>query len=267
MKGGIETTTGIQPATLFVFAISHYCEKARWALDYLGVPYRTVALTPGFHGWHAKRAGAPGRSVPFLVAGDGRVVQGSSAIIDWAEAESGLSTTPNVFKADVNAMETRLDQTLGVQTRRHYYSEILPTNSNSVRKLFASEASFPEKAGLWAIWPGLRRMMIKHYDLGPEQKQESVAAIETELEWLDTLLEDGRHYLQGDRLSRLDLTAASLLAPIVRPNEHPTYDRLPLTSGITHQYNMWSAHRCIGWVADLYRKHRTVKGRSVRDAA
>ena len=34
---------------LYQFAISHYCEKIRWALDYKGLNYETVNLLPGQH--------------------------------------------------------------------------------------------------------------------------------------------------------------------------------------------------------------------------
>jgi len=35
--------------TLYQFPISHYCEKARWALDYKKLDYRKVNLLPGPH--------------------------------------------------------------------------------------------------------------------------------------------------------------------------------------------------------------------------
>jgi len=34
---------------LYDFAFSHYSEKARWALDFKGVPYTSHHLVPGFH--------------------------------------------------------------------------------------------------------------------------------------------------------------------------------------------------------------------------
>ena len=43
--------------TLYIFAISHFCEKARWALDYLGIEYQLVHLAPGLHMSAAKKTG------------------------------------------------------------------------------------------------------------------------------------------------------------------------------------------------------------------
>ena len=34
---------------LYDFTFSHYSEKARWALDFKGVPYTPRHLLPGFH--------------------------------------------------------------------------------------------------------------------------------------------------------------------------------------------------------------------------
>ena len=34
---------------LYDFRFSHYSEKARWALDFKGIPYTSRHLLPGFH--------------------------------------------------------------------------------------------------------------------------------------------------------------------------------------------------------------------------
>jgi len=34
---------------LYQFQFSHYCEKARWALDYKGISYKPRNLLPGLH--------------------------------------------------------------------------------------------------------------------------------------------------------------------------------------------------------------------------
>ena len=67
--------------------------------------------------------------------------------------------------------------------------------------------------------------MIRGLDLGTEQGQDSRQIIDAELDWLDEMLADGRDYLVGDRFSRADLTAASLVSTLALPPEHPTYHR------------------------------------------
>ena len=42
---------------LVTIPISHYCEKARWALDRAGMPYREERHVQGIHRLAARRAG------------------------------------------------------------------------------------------------------------------------------------------------------------------------------------------------------------------
>lgn len=55
--------------------------------------------------------------------------------------------------------------------------------------------------------------------LVPTAASESRSILETELDWLDSKLSDGRPYLIEDRFSRADLTVASLLALFACPQE------------------------------------------------
>ena len=72
---------------LYVFAISHYCEKARWALEYLGVEYEIRYLAPGIHIKVARKLGAAGTSLPMLPVA-GRGLQGSAGGMGGGEYES-----------------------------------------------------------------------------------------------------------------------------------------------------------------------------------
>ena len=72
----------MQNPVLYIFNISHYCEKARWALDYFGIAHEVRHVMLGQHRSIARRLGAPRGSVPFLQTGEG-VIAGSSATIVW----------------------------------------------------------------------------------------------------------------------------------------------------------------------------------------
>jgi len=61
---------------LYDFKFSHYSEKARWALDFKGIPYTARHLLPGFH-LRTTRKLAPRSFVPILKTDDG-VIQGSN---------------------------------------------------------------------------------------------------------------------------------------------------------------------------------------------
>jgi glutathione S-transferase len=245
--------------SLYVFAISHYCEKARWALDSLGIEYELKHLAPGAHLQAAKQLGAPGSSLPFLTL-EGRVVQGSGAIIDWADAEVSDSPTrlnpDSQFKEECQALEQRLDEIAGVHVRRYYYSEALVDHPDTVRPIFARDLPVAEQASLEENWDLVRELMMGAMDLGPEQGKESRQFVADELDWFDGLLADGRRYMLGDRFSRADITAASLFAPLALPEEHPTYGMLEVPPVARVDLATWDKRATVEWVREIYRNHR-----------
>ena len=119
---------------LATFAISHYCERARWALDWHGIDYDEVGWPPGVHKILAKRAGAKKGSVPILLTGNG-VVEGSDTIIGWAEdnsRENNTSLCPPEHSAEIDEMETRLDKKAGINVRRFIYALVFPEEGHFV---------------------------------------------------------------------------------------------------------------------------------------
>jgi len=80
------------PTILNTFALSHFCENARWALDYKGVSYTEVSWAPMLHmlrTWRLKKTYTPVLSI------DGRVIQESAAICAYLEERfSGAHVGP-----------------------------------------------------------------------------------------------------------------------------------------------------------------------------
>lgn len=246
---------------LYVFAISHFCEKACWALDYLHIEFDKHYVAPGMNALLAKKLGAPRSSVPLLVA-DKQVVQGSGRIIDWADrsvASSVKHLTPASARDQTLEMEKRLDKVLGVHIRRYYYSEALIGHPQTVKPIFTAHLSALQRTLINASWGILRKLMIKGMDLGPAQREQSKQLIEAELDWLDDLLSDGRPFLFGNKFSRIDITAASLLAPIIAPPEHPTYAGLVLPPLARADLTHWEQRRSFQWAREMYRQHRQAK--------
>jgi glutathione S-transferase len=54
---------------LITIPVSHYCEKARWGLDYLQIPFQELPHMPPFHTGATKKYG--GTSVPVLITDTG----------------------------------------------------------------------------------------------------------------------------------------------------------------------------------------------------
>jgi glutathione S-transferase len=242
---------------LYIFNISHYCEKARWALDYFGIDHEARHVMPGAHRAIAKKLGAKRGSVPFLQT-DGGVIAGSSAIIDWCEVHNA-GKRPSLSGADpevVRATEKRLDDVVGVHVRRFYYSDALINAPASVRPIFSEGLPIFQRAAVSLGWSRIVPLMIKGMDLGVEQGLQSRAVVEAELDWLDSLLADGRPYLHGNQWTRADLTAAALLGPLAAPKEHPITAKAFFPSSVLKAMKEWEKRPALQFVGRMYSKHR-----------
>lgn len=241
------------------FGISHFCEKARWALDWHGVRYSEIGWAPGLHRIIAKRHRAPATTLPILFDGTD-LIQGSGAIIDWAEKhcrDAARSLAPiDRDAAEAEEIERRTDEVIGPHVRRFIYAETLPTCPDVVKPALFLSTSVAHRVIGGLMWPATRKIMMSMYDVCPGAAAESQAKLEAELDWLDRRLADGRPYLVGDRLSRADIAVASLLAPLARPKEMPIYSPLDAIDAFTALAERWKERRTIGWINLLYAVHR-----------
>src|SRR5215469_5950850 len=111
---------------LLTIPLSHFCEKARWALDRCGIAYREQPHLPLLHRLHTARVGC--RSVPVLVIESG-VLPDSHAIVRWAAEQSNngqrLYPAEESIGGQVLETERYLDRELGPHVRRWAYSYLL----------------------------------------------------------------------------------------------------------------------------------------------
>lgn len=236
---------------LYVFLISHYCEKARWALDLAGIDYTIKLLSPVKYTKVAKSLGLSKASVPFLQTDSG-VLQGSSAIVNWAN-EHPESTL--LINAQSMAIEKRLDDVLGVHVRRWFYSEALVDCPEIVKPVFAHGQGFVDRILLSLAWPKITNIMIKRMDLGVEQEAESLAIIEQELEWLESMLGDN-DYLVDNTFSNADIAAASLIAAVTGPKNHPVSSIMNLSPRVKAVAEQWQSRPFCQWLDKVYQQHR-----------
>jgi glutathione S-transferase len=163
----------MQKPILHVFLISHYCEKARWALDLAGVDYSVNLLSPLKHAKTAKRIGAKGSALPILQC-ESYLVQGSANITAWANKQATLNGDSVLSITDESVdMEKRLDDILGVHVRRCFYSESIVDCPEIVKPVFAYGSGLIDRALLSLAWPKVTATMIKRMDLGADQEIES----------------------------------------------------------------------------------------------
>src|ERR1700749_3255043 len=116
------------PARLVTIPISHFCEKARWALHRAGVPYVEQPHVQLIHIAAAGLAGG-GRSVPDFVADDGEGIADSTDILRWADRR--LAPDQRLYPAGAlgdrgAALEDAFDEGFGPDGRLWLYHETLP---------------------------------------------------------------------------------------------------------------------------------------------
>jgi glutathione S-transferase len=203
---------------LVTIPISHYCEKARWALERVGMRYREERHVQGIHRFASRRAGGGG-TVPVLVTPDG-VLGESDEILDWVDErtprEHRLFPAEPDARDEVERLCRRLDDGLGPRGRRLMYVHMLAERKLMLR--FNNEGVPPwEDRAIRYGWPLVVRFARRELGIRPGIEVEDEAAVWRELDFVAELLADGRPHLCGDRFGAADLTFAALSAAVVVP--------------------------------------------------
>jgi glutathione S-transferase len=211
---------------LITIPISHYCEKARWALERAGIPYREERHVQGVHQLVARRAGG-GITVPVLVTPDGAIGE-SAEILAWVDQrtppERRLLPAEPVAREEVERLCGRLDQGLGPGGRRLMYVQMLPRRKLALQFNNQGVPRWEDRAIRYG-WPIARRYVNHALGIRPGIELQDEADVWSELDFVAGLRADGRPYLCGDRFTAADLTFAALSAPLIVP---PNYGiRLP----------------------------------------
>jgi glutathione S-transferase len=217
---------------LVTIPISHYCEKARWALDRARVPYREERHVQFIHRLAARRAGG-GRTVPVLVTPDG-VLGESEQILAWVDErtppDQRLFPAERGARAEVERLCRRLDGELGPSGRRLMYIHMLAQRKLMLRFNNAGVPAWEDRALRYG-WPLAVRFARRQLGIRPGIEADDEAAVWRELDFVAELLADGRPHLCGERFGAADLTFAALSAAVVVPPVYgvplPQPDLLP----------------------------------------
>jgi glutathione S-transferase len=212
---------------LITIPISHYCEKARWALDRTGEPYREDGHLQLLH-WRVSLGAGGGRTVPVLVTDDGKVLSDSTDILQWLHARhsvAGLYGTGEAQRQEIEGLEEQFDRHLGPASRRWAYFHLLPDRDMTLR-LSAQQVPAGEVRVLKAIFPLVRQVLIRGLKIDAVGERKSLAKMREAFTQVSERLADGRRYLVGDRLSAADITFAALGYLAVLPEGYPLH--LPL---------------------------------------
>lgn len=205
-----------RPSRLITIGISHYCEKARWALERAGLPYVEEAHVPPFHAPSSLMAGG-NRTVPVLVA-PGRTITDSTPILHWVDEQLPeplrLFPAEPTLRAEVVAWEERFDKEVGPHSRRLAYFHLLAHRELAVRVMTKGVVG-AEATLLPLLFPVVAFIMRSAMKIDAAGANRSLNTL-TQVIWdVNQRLSDGRRYLCGDRFTAADLTFASLIYPVL----------------------------------------------------
>ena len=212
-------------ATFITIPLSHYCEKARWALDRAALPYKEEPHAPLFS--RIARG-----TVPVLVHGNDRFTDSTEILVHADEFRGGDFLYPRdaALRREVDALEERFDKELGPHTRRWAYAQILP-HTNQLRSLWSRDVPRLEGLAIKLVAPLVRPLVRKAYKVTAEGAQRSLERVRSLFADVRERLTDGRRFLTGDRFTAADLTFAALAAPMLLPPAcravQPTIEDIP----------------------------------------
>jgi len=204
---------------LLTIPISHYCEKARWALDRAGLQYREERHVQLVHRAAARRAGG-GSTVPVLVTPD-RVLGESEAILEWVDqrtpAENRLIPGAPEAREEAYRLCRRFDAELGPRGRRLIYVHMLAQPRDLVLRFNNQGVPRWEGVALRRGWPVAIGLLRRALDIRPGVEIEDEQSVWREFDFVAERLERSGPFLSGDQFGVADLTFAALSAPVILP--------------------------------------------------
>jgi glutathione S-transferase len=249
---------------LWHLEISHYNEKARWALDYKAIEHERRVLVPGVHMAVALWLTRGSHYTSPVLELDGRRIGDSTAIIRALEEHY---PTPPLYPADpaerrrALELEDFFDEQLGPYIRRLVFHELLSQRAReagiAARMAPAPLQRFPRLAeNVFALIAARFRAVST---TAAEQAHRKVLVA---LDRLEAEL-GTNEYLVGGRFTISDLTAASLFYPLVLPAEGPVRDELPTI--LARFRNPLQERPGFRWAEKMFRRHRNGTTREVAD--
>ena len=209
------------PYRLITIPPSHYCEKARWALEHAGVAYREERHPPLLHRLATKLAKG-GRTTPVLVAGD-RVLTDSTDILQFIDVEFAEGWRPyptdSQLRVEAEELEELFDTRLGPHTRRIAYYHLLQHNELFLASVLAGVGG-AERALFKVLAPLVKKLMRVGMRIDDEGAERSLGYVRTVFETVGEMVADGRSFLVGKIFGAADLTFAALAAPVLLPRNY-----------------------------------------------
>ena len=240
---------------LWHFPISHFNEKARWALDWKRIPHVREVLSLGYmpRAWWA--SGQVRLPILFL---DGGAVADSTRIIAELERrypDPALYPTDEVDRRRALALEDFFDEEVGTPVRTTILGPLFEHDPDAALGALTIGMGSGARRAARAIFPAFRSFYRFRHGMSDVAIAAAPAIVRSAFDRVVAELGPSG-YLVGDRFSVADLTAAALLAPIVVPIQHPHRPPEPLPPSFRDFRASLADHPGFRWVQEMYRRHR-----------
>ncbi len=244
--------------TLWQINVSHFSEKARWALAWKNVEHRRRAPAPGAHMAVALWLTRGSHYTFPILSIDGRQIGDSTAIIAALEERH---PDPPLYPSDpaerrrALELEDFFDEELGPHIRRVAWYEY---GNDPERFAALMEETAPAPLARFGRPTAAYARLYTSLRFGArsaEGAELARAKVLTALDRLEAELGDGE-YLVGDDFSVADLTAASLFYPLAQPEEGPISPDQPSAKGFERFREPLEERHGIKWVREMFRRHR-----------
>lgn len=194
---------------LYQFELSHYCEKVRLILDYKGLTYRKIEVTPGIGQLDLFRLSGQ-RQVPVLKDG-AQVIADSTAIafyLDQQYPDRPIVPTDPQQRALCLLMEEWADESIGLNGRKVMLGAF-SQNPDFRRAVLPAAAPDFLKSLVEAVPREALDLLGKGIGLGGDAVKSARKAMQQNLEALSLLLSD-QPYLVTDHPTLADFAVAGL---------------------------------------------------------
>ncbi|WP_030006735.1 MULTISPECIES: glutathione S-transferase [Cyanophyceae] len=194
---------------LYQFELSQFSEKVRLILDYKGLEYKKIEVTPGIGQLDVYKMSGQ-RQVPVLKDGD-TVISDSTEIafyLDRKYPEKPIIPTAPVQRAQCLIMEEWADESIGLKGRKAFIGA-LNQNPNFRTSIVPKQVPDLFKNLLGAVPGDVLDFFGAGVGLGGDAVKEAQRGLRQDLEAL-TLLVQQQPYLIGDQPTLADFSVAAL---------------------------------------------------------
>jgi len=194
---------------LYQFELSQYSEKVRLILDYKGLEYRKIEVTPGIGQVELfQKTGQ--RQVPVLKDGS-RYISDSTDIIKYIDAqnpEPALMPQDPKLRGLCLMMEEWADESIGTKSRKALFSAV-SKDQNFRKSLLPNSTPDVLKTLVEGVPGDVLKVLGVGVGYSPDVVELAMKDLQQDLEAL-TLILEGSPYLLGDEPCLADFAVAGL---------------------------------------------------------